>query len=269
MDSIPSTAESTGDPAKVSPRGIELAATVHPLPSRDAAATERWVAIVDSRPCRRECLAKFLRDQDGLPERVLGMSASELVRDYRGADRSPSLIILSVGGDSLLETAARVQLERLLACFGEAAVVVHSDLDATREARLALSLGAKGFVSTALAPELMCLAFTLVQAGGVFAPPSLVDEWVHFDTPCENDAAEQPEHGPLPQYDALTPRQTHVLHQLQEGHANKVIAAKLDMTESTVKVHVRQIMRKLGAANRTEAALLAQRHQAALRRTAC
>ena len=55
----------------------------------------------------------------------------------------------------------------------------------------------------------------------------------------------------------LTPRQHEVLKGLGEGKANKVIARDLDMTESTVKVHVRQIMRKFGAKNRTQVALFA------------
>jgi DNA-binding NarL/FixJ family response regulator len=56
----------------------------------------------------------------------------------------------------------------------------------------------------------------------------------------------------------LTSRQTDVLHLLRSGQSNKYIARELNMRESTVKVHVRQIMRKLGAANRTQAALFAR-----------
>jgi DNA-binding NarL/FixJ family response regulator len=55
----------------------------------------------------------------------------------------------------------------------------------------------------------------------------------------------------------LTPRQLEVLDRLREGKPNKLIARDLNMTEATVKVHVRQIMRKLGAANRTQAVLCA------------
>lgn len=58
---------------------------------------------------------------------------------------------------------------------------------------------------------------------------------------------------------SLTPRQHEVLQKLSEGKSNKLIARDLDMTEATVKVHVRQIMRKFGATNRTQAALCAMR----------
>jgi DNA-binding NarL/FixJ family response regulator len=54
----------------------------------------------------------------------------------------------------------------------------------------------------------------------------------------------------------FTPRQTAVVESLRRGKANKVIAFELNMCESTVKVHVRNVMRKLKARNRTEVAFL-------------
>jgi DNA-binding NarL/FixJ family response regulator len=57
----------------------------------------------------------------------------------------------------------------------------------------------------------------------------------------------------------LTPRELSVIDLLREGKPNKLIARQLDMQENTVKVHVRNILRKLNAANRTHAALLANR----------
>lgn len=243
-------------------------ATVHSLPPRDAQTSEPWLAIVDNRPCRREFLFNFLRDRADMPKRMLGLSVQELLRDHDEA-QAPSLIVFSVGGLSITDPRLSGDFERLLAGFAAVPIVVLSDLDASDEAQLALAAGAKGFVSTVLDPHLMCLALVLVQAGGIFAPPSLMSEWVRARHSAGNDAADEGGAKPVPQYEELTPRQTHVLHLLQEGHANKVIATKLGMTESTVKVHVRQIMRRLGANNRTEAALLAQRHQDALRRKAC
>jgi DNA-binding NarL/FixJ family response regulator len=53
----------------------------------------------------------------------------------------------------------------------------------------------------------------------------------------------------------LTARERQVLERLQLGASNKLIARQLNLRESTVKVHIRRIMRKLGAVNRTQAAL--------------
>jgi DNA-binding NarL/FixJ family response regulator len=60
-------------------------------------------------------------------------------------------------------------------------------------------------------------------------------------------------------YLGFTRREAQVLEQLQQGKANKVIAYELNISESTVKVHVRNIMKKLHATNRTQVAFLAQR----------
>jgi DNA-binding NarL/FixJ family response regulator len=57
----------------------------------------------------------------------------------------------------------------------------------------------------------------------------------------------------------LTPRQRHVLALLSQGLTNRDIALSLDMCENTVKAHVKQVMRKLNADNRTQAALMADR----------
>ena len=56
----------------------------------------------------------------------------------------------------------------------------------------------------------------------------------------------------------FTPRQMAVLHHLKLGKANKSIARELEMSESTVKIHLRNIMKKMKAANRTEVACRAQ-----------
>ena len=57
---------------------------------------------------------------------------------------------------------------------------------------------------------------------------------------------------------SLTPSEQRVLELLRDGKPNKVIARELDIEETTVKVHVRRILKKLNAANRTQAALVAQ-----------
>jgi len=58
---------------------------------------------------------------------------------------------------------------------------------------------------------------------------------------------------------ALSPRERDVLRQLRRGHPNKLIARELNISESTVKIHVMNIMRKVDARNRTEAVLRTDR----------
>jgi DNA-binding NarL/FixJ family response regulator len=254
----------------VEPRadGRDTAATVHPLPAREIRAEAAWIAVVDSRPCRREFIGNFLAARHRGEARIVSLAIENLLNERPIPFGDPSMIVYSVGGLSLAEPTIGTDFERLLRRFTEVPVVVLSDVDARDEAQLAIVAGAHGFVPTMLDPQLLCAALALVQAGGKFAPPEQIDEWAHASLPHCADASDEPVLEPVPQYEELSPRQTHVLLLLQEGLANKVIAAKLGMTESTVKVHVRQIMRRLGANNRTEAALLAQRHQEALRKRA-
>jgi DNA-binding NarL/FixJ family response regulator len=108
--------------------------------------------------------------------------------------------------------------------------------------------GAQGFIPTRTTGiPITFAAIRFITAGGVFAPLDLLltkrpDRVV--------EAAQQ---------SRLTPRQVAVLNHLQQGKANKIIAHELGMSESTVKVHVRNIMRKTGATNRTQAAYKAQK----------
>jgi two-component system nitrate/nitrite response regulator NarL len=57
----------------------------------------------------------------------------------------------------------------------------------------------------------------------------------------------------------LSPREIQILNCLKEGAPNKAIARKLDITEATIKVHVKAILRKIGASNRTQAAMWASK----------
>jgi DNA-binding NarL/FixJ family response regulator len=111
--------------------------------------------------------------------------------------------------------------------------------------RDALKSGANGYVSTRTSTISMAVASLLfVQAGGTFAPLELL---------LSEETAEAVVRESLPS-DRLTDRQMTVLAQVKQGKANKAIARELGMSESAVKVQIRSIMRKMGAANRTQAA---------------
>jgi DNA-binding NarL/FixJ family response regulator len=94
--------------------------------------------------------------------------------------------------------------------------------------------------------KVLAEAIALARAGGVFVPGSCIialKEAIYA-----NQANARPLAG------IFTPRETSVANALRQGKANKIIAYELNMCESTVKVHVRSIMKKLKATNRTEIA---------------
>lgn len=109
-------------------------------------------------------------------------------------------------------------------------------------AEAALQAGAAGFIPKTLASRAMVAAVHLMAAGDVFAPISLL--------------MQQPEIAEA--LASLTRREMDVLKGICAGKANKEIARDLDLQEVTVKLHVKTLSRKLGAKNRTHAAMIAR-----------
>ncbi|MGF9764212.1 response regulator transcription factor [Microvirga sp. 0TCS3.31] len=126
--------------------------------------------------------------------------------------------------------------------------------------RTAHEAGVTGFCSTASGPEVLIKSLELVMLGESVLPVAILRSLM--------DAARQKPEQPLQDYMAeptlsdlkackLSPREAEILGCLREGAPNKIIARKFDVTEATVKVHVKAILRKIGAANRTQAAMWA------------
>lgn len=105
----------------------------------------------------------------------------------------------------------------------------------------ALEIGAVGFLPKTMSAASMIRAIKFMGAGEQFVPLSILKEQ-------ENSPAGS----------SISQREIQVLRALSVGHSNKEIAKLLDIQEATVKVHVKTVFRKMGAKNRTHAALLAQ-----------
>lgn len=164
----------------------------------------------------------------------------------------PKFVIFSIGGASLHAAEPMHWACDVRDMLPNVPCVVLSDRTEPEEAILAARLGHQAFMPTSIEPQIALQAFAFVIGGGTYFPreallqsASAVREGAGLNGAIPGDP------------DRLTRRQHEVLDRLRLGKSNKVIARDLDMQESTVKVHVRQIMRKLGASNRTQAALLA------------
>jgi DNA-binding NarL/FixJ family response regulator len=112
-----------------------------------------------------------------------------------------------------------------------------------------LRSGARGFLPTSLGLKVLMGALERMRAGGTYVPLLLTEPV----TPGTADWAQETP------WRELTRRQRDVLALISEGKSNKLIADALTMTESTVKAHVKQIIKRLHVANRTQAALIASR----------
>jgi DNA-binding NarL/FixJ family response regulator len=109
--------------------------------------------------------------------------------------------------------------------------------------------GAKGFVPMSHGLKVLVAALERLRTGGTFVPLVLSEA---------DGRRASDDKGYAPQR-VLTRRQRDVLALISEGRSNKLIADALGMSESTVKAHVKQIIRRLNVVNRTQAALIATR----------
>lgn len=139
-------------------------------------------------------------------------------------------------------------MEKLKAAVPHASLILVTDVDTLHFVAEALRLGAAAVIPTSMQLRVVVRVLQLVLAGGVFVPASSFRG---------SHAQPSPHlHAPRPDISRLSPRQILVAKHLRKGTSNKAIAYDLNMCESTVKVHVRQIMKKLNARNRTQVAFL-------------
>jgi len=124
--------------------------------------------------------------------------------------------------------------------------------------RTAHEAGVNGFCLTASGPDVLIKSLELVMLGESVLPfevfRSMMDGACQTQPPQENTA--EPKPSDLKEC-KLSAREAQILGCLREGAPNKIIARQFDVTEATVKVHVKAILRKIGVANRTQAAMWA------------
>jgi DNA-binding NarL/FixJ family response regulator len=181
------------------------------------------------------------------------------------APHSPALILLpSDKSDNLLATLAGLKTRYPTSVIG--VVVVHGkSCDGELLSAAAAQNLAHGVLPISLSLRVWLAAVWLLLNGGRYLPPSL---WSHgaepsftgLNTPVLTAAPRSlisPELNIAPdQLENLTGREREVLRLLSKGFQNKIIAARLDLSEHTIKIHVHNIIRKLGVHNRTQVAWL-------------
>ncbi|HYH19460.1 MAG TPA: response regulator transcription factor [Azospirillum sp.] len=170
-----------------------------------------------------------------------------------------SVVVFNIGGRDVADDRVVSVIRDLKESAGGRNLVVISEVEEAGSILKSLALGVHGYVTTRTPLSVAVQAIRLVAAGGTFIPTAPLAELTHWpavggDLPAPALATP---HTDAETVGHLTPRQHAVLKCLREGKSNKIIAYELGMCESTVKVHVRNVLRKLGASNRTQAAYLA------------
>lgn len=127
----------------------------------------------------------------------------------------------------------------------------------------ASAAGVDGFCSTTSRREVLIKSLELIMLGEKMIPGALVHALLSQAPKALSPVAGTPgPHSHDAKVSSLSPRERVILQAIMGGDPNKVIARKLDVAEATVKVHVKAILRKVGAANRTQAAMWAAGHLA-------
>jgi DNA-binding NarL/FixJ family response regulator len=227
---------------------------------------EPGVLIIDALPLRRPGLISILDRLDDLgtsPKDSVTLHTSDEAEPGIDADANYQLLIYIASGAS---NAGRDNLERikaLRALAPDVPLMILSDSGTRQEIISTLNVSAQGFVYVGANAELAAHVFSFILNRGRFpsallpkqtGPPQEVPH-PHCVMSGGNGAKKDLEDGG-PRNRSLTVRQKAVIGLLRRGDTNKVIARQLGMREGTVKVHVRQIMRKFGVTNRTQIAVV-------------
>ncbi|PBB16794.1 response regulator transcription factor [Mesorhizobium sp. WSM4313] len=205
--------------------------------------------VLDERALDRECLASALLDHE------IGMAiiAMRSIEEWHFKKRSASplvAILFNLGGQKVTDNRVADEIKRISSEFNSVPVVILADTEDLAQIMAAVECGARGYIPTSVGIDVCVEAVNLAAAGGTFVPASSILSIRHLINPVTNPGSRDAQ----PLTDMFTLRQAEVAEALRRGKANKIIAYELNLRESTVKVHIRNIMRKLKATNRTEVA---------------
>src|SRR6267378_6827402 len=195
------------------------------------------VLCVDDHPVLREGIAALVESQLDMKLVAAAGSGRQALLSFREHRPNVTLMDLRLPDMSGIDTTAAIRSE-----FPDARIVMLTTFEGDVEIRRALEAGARGYMLKSMPPQDLIDGIRQVHAGKKRIPSQL--------------AAQLAEHM---SDEALTTREIEVLRQIAEGNRNRDIGEKLFITEETVKVHIKHIMEKLGASDRTQAIAIAIR----------
>lgn len=195
------------------------------------------VLCVDDHPLLREGIAAVIQSQPDMQIVAQACSGQEGVQQFRKHHPDVTLMDLRLPDISGIDAIIAIRTE-----FPEARVIVLTTFEGDVEIQRALEAGARAYMLKNMPPKDLIDGIRQVHSGKKRIPAQV--------------AAQLAEHL---SDEALTDREVEVLSQIAGGNRNRDIAEKLFITEETVKVHIKHIMEKLGASDRTEAVAIGLR----------
>ncbi len=195
------------------------------------------VFSVDDHPLLREGINAIINSQPDMTMVAQAATGCEAVNGFRQHQPDVTLMDLRLPDMSGIDALIAIRGE-----FAEARVVMLTTFEGDVEIQRALQAGARGYILKSMPPKELVAVIRQVHAGKKRVPPDV--------------AAHLAEHM---SDESLTAREIEVLQHVAGGNRNRDIAERLFIAEETVKVHVKHVMEKLGASDRTQAVTIAVR----------
>jgi len=195
------------------------------------------ILCVDDHPLVHEGIATIIRNQPDMRLIAEAFNGRDALQKFREHRPDVTLLDLRLPDMSGIDTMIAIRNE-----FPEARAIILTTFEGDAEIHRALAAGARAYVLKSMPPKELVEVIRKVHAGKKPIAPQI--------------AAQLAEH-----YgdEALTQREIDVLRQIAGGNRNRDIAEKLFISEETVKVHIKHLMEKLGASDRTQAVAIGVR----------
>ncbi len=195
------------------------------------------VLSVDDHPLLREGIATIINNQPDMLLVAQASSGTEAIQKFR--DHRPDITLMDLRLPDLSGIDAMIAIRTE---FAEARIIMLTTFEGDVEIQRALEAGARGYMLKSMPPRDLVEVIRQVHAGKKRVPAEVAAHLAeHFSD------------------ESLTPREIDVLRHVAGGNRNRDIAERLFISEETVKVHIKHIMDKLGASDRTQAIAIAVR----------
>ena len=195
------------------------------------------ILIADDHPLYRDALSMLVQQLDTEVTTKTVCCYDEVIQHLRDEDK-PDLILVDLHMPGI---GAWQGIKTLRELSPEVPLVVISSSESEDDSTKALELGALGFIPKSLDGNSMINALRLIVENGVTIAPIVKRSEIRKTA------------------SSLTKRQHEVLQRLANGESNKIIARKLELSEGTVKLHVRAVFSALNVSNRTQAVVSAEK----------
>ena len=195
------------------------------------------VFSVDDHPLLREGIAALVNNQPDMTLVGEASAGGEAIQLFRELVPDVTLMDLRLPDMSGIDTLIAIRTE-----FPEARIIMLTTFEGDVEIQRALQAGARGYLLKNMPPSELLDVIRQVHAGKKRIPPEVASQLAEHLSD-----------------ETLTEREIEVLREVAGGNRNRTIAEKLFISEETVKVHIKHIMEKLGATDRTQAVAIGVR----------